>query len=439
MKKTLSLIIAIVMVAAMAVFPVSAASADLYVKAGGTGDGSSESNAFGSLTDAYNAAAAMTEDVTIHVVGTLDIQMAESVGSADTFIAPEHANTITITGGKLNDIQPKGWFWVLGGKTVIDNTEIATANGIFFITDFYDFTVGTGVTTTGKISVGATAANSSRHLDIFTKTYTGNARITLLSGTYGDVSIMRQNSKGVVINGSSIITIGGTAVVDNLVTARNMLATIENSTIILDGGKVNRFVGNCDRAAANLTAPTYVSGATGTFKVIVTKNFKIADSFNQENGSTFFGISGVTAATIAEADQETLIGKAEYILQIAPEVYDEVTAAADKVQTISFDSVVNKTHTAEDEQLPEIEPPVTEPPATEPPVSDTQPDDETKPDETTEPASSGTTPSGDVTTSGTSSSQEPSSSPVMLIVGIATVVVVIAAVVIIVVAKKKKK
>ncbi len=350
MKKTLCMIIAIVMVAAMAAFPASAASVDLYVKAGGTGDGSSESSAFGSLADAYTAAASKNGDVTIHVVGTVDLNFGTK-----TYIAPEHSNTITITGGKLNDVYTAGWFWVLGGKTVIENIEIATAKGIYFITDFYDFTVGTGVTTTGKFYVGVTASNASRHLDSDTKTYTGNAKITLLSGSYTDVSIMRQNSKGTKIVGSSTITIGGTAAVDNLVTARNMAnGTIDNSTIILDGGKVNRFLANCDRAAADLVKPDYFSGATGTFKVVVTKNFKIADSFKEENGSTFFGISGVTAAAATAEQQEALLGKGVFTLEIDSEVYDEVIAATDKIQSITFDTIEKKTASAGSDENPEV-------------------------------------------------------------------------------------
>ena len=120
MKKLLALILVALMVVPfgmLATTSVSAANTVMYVKAGGTGDGSTAAKAFGSIPDAVNAAAKKTEDVTIKLVGEVTLDLSES-----NYEEPVHSNKITVTG---NDANAKmiGKF-LMCGNTLISRKEL---------------------------------------------------------------------------------------------------------------------------------------------------------------------------------------------------------------------------------------------------------------------------------------------------------------------------
>ena len=97
MKKLFAILMAVCMLAGICAIPTLAADeAVVYLKAGGTGDGSSEANATGTLADAMAAAAAKTTDAKIQVVGTIELDVS------NTFSSPNHTNKIIITGKGTN-------------------------------------------------------------------------------------------------------------------------------------------------------------------------------------------------------------------------------------------------------------------------------------------------------------------------------------------------
>ena len=125
-------------------------------------------------------------------------------------------------------------------------------------------------------------------------------------------------------------------------------------------------------------------GVTGKFTVVVSDAFNLADSFNNNNTTTFFGISGPSIIVGADA----LLDKADYELQVAEGVWDAFNSAPDKVQLSSFDRVTKTAATTTD-------PVVTDAPATDAPATDT-PAQETTAAPATEPVPA-TTAGGDVT------------------------------------------
>ena len=130
---------------------VSAADTVLYVKDGGTGNGSSADNALPSLDAANQAAAALSSDVTIKFVGTVVLD-----GTAFTdyqYAEPAHANKITWTGADASaklvlKTDASARFYMLGGELCIKNLaiEIDGTKVMAIITNLHDLTVEEGVT-----------------------------------------------------------------------------------------------------------------------------------------------------------------------------------------------------------------------------------------------------------------------------------------------------
>ncbi len=319
MKKALTLCLALVFIFVMAAFPASAATKDLYVKDGGTGDGS-QASPFGTLEDAYAAAAALTDDVVIHLDGVTTVETGH-------FTAPAHTNAITLT-GTLKDAHTADWFFISGGPLTLKNLTIeAGAKNVFFLAGVNPFTVDEGVVTTlAKASIYGVGSVS-------TDITAGDVNITVKSGAFNDVAIFRASAPN-NIDGNGKITVSGTAEINNLVVARNCWRTINNAEIILEGGKVNRFVGNCDRTADKLLG-TDKTGVSGKFTLTVKSGFDFANSFNEKNTGTFFGISGSTVATSGK----DALSVAEYVLALDEAIYDTVKNNADKCQADSFDSI----------------------------------------------------------------------------------------------------
>ena len=291
----------------------------VYVKDGGTGDGS-QASPFGSLEDAYAAAAALTDDVVIHLDGVTTVETGH-------FTAPAHTNAITLT-GTLKDAHTADWFFISGGPLTLKNLTIeAGTRSVFFLAGVNPFTVDEGVVTTlakasvygvGSASAGITA---------------GDVNITVKSGAFNDVAIFRQGAPN-NIDGNGRITVSGTAEINNLVVARNSWKTITNAEIILEGGKVNRYAGNCDRTASTMLGENK-TGVSGKFTLTVKSGFDFANSFNETNTGIFFGISGSTVATSGK----DAVGVAEYVLMLDEAIYDTVKNNADKCQADSFDTI----------------------------------------------------------------------------------------------------
>ncbi len=364
MRKSVFLTVFSLLLAVLLCLPLAAANegsareagTDLYVKAGGNGDGSSEAKAFGTLQDAATKAATLDGDVTIHVVGAVDFDL----GGVNSYVMPEHSGTLTITGdgsGKINDINSVTHYWVLGGTTVFENITVGTTNSIFFITDLYDFTVGEGFVTDGSMAIYGTAGNESRHLD--GTTYTGTHSITVLSGYFTDLAICRQNNKGTYVNGGVTLTVGGRASIDVVGTTRGQFFGCDSSTIILDGGQVNRFVANADRPG--VTASNF-AGAKSC-RIVITENFDVSKSFT--GNPPYVGIYGVSAGDNSAAPKD--IPGLSVTLEIAEEVYEKVMGSG-VVHSATFSEI--KKGITEGGDSSESQPTVTEPTVTEPTVTE---------------------------------------------------------------------
>ncbi|MBQ7604536.1 MAG: hypothetical protein IJU75_06230 [Clostridia bacterium] len=316
-------------------------STPIWVKDGGTGDGMTKDSPLGTIQKALSAAAKLNGNVTINVIGTVPF----SFGGKVMYASPRHKSNVKFTGGTISFTADENSMWRMGGNVTFENVTFTTDKSFGFITDFYEFTFGDGVKTSGSIYVTVagtfngeqyTSAYSSRHFR--NGVYSGNAKITLRSGSFAEVEVFRTNALG-NISGSAVITIGGTASVGRLVTTRNARFTIDYTTVILDGGKITAFLADTDRQPLHLQQYRGF-GTSKTFRVMISKNFDISQSFNNDNTSdTFFGCSGLGAGTFSKAEANELFGDVRYILEVQDGAWNAVNGASDKIQKSTFTTV----------------------------------------------------------------------------------------------------
>ena len=343
MKRTLSFFLSALLCISLFVFaalPASAASMDLYVKEGGTGDGSSPDKALPTFDEAYRAAAELSDDVTIHII---DLVSFDLVAFGEF---PTHTNAITVTGDILDLTSTNNIFWSLGGEMIFENIELFLSARLLIRTNFHPLTFGEGVSLpSGQLIT--VCVTSRQTLDDFDgdNVCKKDAVVTLLSGDFNDVSVYRDNDNGKHIDGTVVFNVGGTATVNNLVVARNAYSTVKNVEFHISGGQINRFVGNCDLKNEKMQELDEIPGVTEKLTCSFSNGFLLENSFNLENTTTFFGISGPSVIVDAAMFLEKI--EAKFELQISENLYNDFVAAPDKVQLSSFDSVIKTTSTAD--------------------------------------------------------------------------------------------
>lgn len=341
MKKILAVILATLMMATLCTVFASADSySTVYLKAGGTGDGTTEEKAVGTLPDAMEKAAAFSTDAKIQVVGEVNFDLT------NYYTSPTHTNKIIITGkgtsGKLTvDTSNKNSaIWYLGGDTQFENIEIyATTNVFTFYTELNDlyFLEGVNVTSEARISIRAVGSSTENTFDGLA--YNANCKIILLSGKFNDVAAFAQNGTKGDLKGDVTLVFGGTAVANNLTVCRNAYGCVTNATLYIDGGVIDRFVGYTDKSKANMDTKGMIIGATEKFTIVVTDNFDPTNSFTIPVNGVQSGFSG---SSIYTADANAIVTSAyvgEYKINAEP-------AAAQKIGTTyynadSFDAAIS--------------------------------------------------------------------------------------------------
>lgn len=337
---------------------VSAADEVIYVKDGGTGDGSSEANAFGSLTDAVTAAAALTNDAEVVIVGEFYFDF-----STAAYSTPKHTNKITIR-GKDNTAKlsvKTGKVWSLGGELEICNLNIdLVKNTSFtFTTLFYPITFGEGLNVTNSVdttaekkylsvrSVGKTDTTNAKLWNATEEKFIGDSTITIKSGRFEDVVLFGQNGNDVTrtLDGTINLVVQGDPIINNLVVSRSANFVCTNANISLDGGTIGRFVGATDRKYTAGIVKYGPSGVTGTFILYITKNFDLAGQSaligTDESNTTEFvlALCGATAnKDYAGALDDANLGT--YVLKADAEVFNAVKAETVKINQATFDKVI---------------------------------------------------------------------------------------------------
>ena len=167
----------------------SAASGVVYVKDGGTGDGSSASSPLGSMLDAYNVLG--TDGGTIVVCGVCTVGV-QTDAADDIFYAPAHTGKVTVT-SKYNSVDYASKSgarldfydgYCFNGPAEFNNITLRACNdsvNCYFFGKYKDMTFGAGIKS--ELADGCT-----QYLSIIGGSYKSaknvTANITIKSGTW---------------------------------------------------------------------------------------------------------------------------------------------------------------------------------------------------------------------------------------------------------------
>lgn len=339
MKTRLITAIVLSLVLALSVIPaftVSAAENVVYVKDGGTGDGSAADKPLGKLYDAFTKLSVMKDGGTVVLVGNVTL--------TDLFEEPEHEGKITVTGlygGK--DYAPiinvaTTQHYKLNGDTTFEHLTFCLTGTWVMRARFHALEFGEGIVTTDIalrvipqfFVVGGDQGSAS---ELPTD---GDTNLIFRSGTFYEVIGMARAGAPSDYTGTANISVYGDTVIFKLAYAMRGTSAMNggNVSVLLDGGTILTWVTAGD---------TVTGGITGKTIITLTKNFDITKSFNDAgartlvdtNGRTVFnGISGASAFMEMVAD--TL--KGESFLYYDSSIYN-AEVFADKINTASFTKI----------------------------------------------------------------------------------------------------
>ncbi len=308
----------------------SSETAVVYLREGGTGDGSTEASPIGTLSAAMKAAAAYGVTAKIQVIGEYRMDFASGA-----FSSPSHTNLIVISGkgtyGKIYADTTNGDYakWYLNGDLQFEDIELGFFPWrLFFITQFHDLYMLDGITMTeGSNKIGIIPAISSTSKTFDGKKYNGDYKIVLLSGVYDAVTLFAQGGAKGDLAGGVTLVFGNTAEAWRIHVSHKIAKSVDRAHIYLDGGVVHTGVAYHD-IPKSTTDVSGVAGAREDFKITVTDNFDIENSFTvgfPSDPARFGGISG----TSVYLDGSACVGNealGSYTMEIETDVYDDVTA-----------------------------------------------------------------------------------------------------------------
>ncbi|MBQ7172300.1 MAG: hypothetical protein IJR89_08510 [Clostridia bacterium] len=437
-------------------FTASAAETVLYVKDGGTGDGTSEANAFGDFKTAFEAAADLSGDAKLIVVGTVPVPLTEY------FISPLYDHLITVVGKDdssiLYFINGKNQVFHFGGDAVIDDITLVAENPgdtIIFCANLRNVTFGPGFKSDALMSLRGTY----KHNGILSGEYGYNALMTEATADYtltvmggsnwNDIAGYAHNSAYGNLQGTVTINVGGGAKMNTICIARNARVTATNAVINIHDAVINRFVGATDRDPIQhlqyddaTKTVQYNSGVSGSLTVNVFSDFDASQSFTNLASSDLVvpGISGTSIYILSTRAPEKGLTDVEslgsHTLNIDAAVFD---AVIEHVQTVSFDSI-NKVNLGDTPAPVETQPVETQAPETKAPET-TAPETkapETKAPETKAPETKAPETKAPVDTTGAAAQEPDGGVPAFVWVILAAAAVAVAVVAVVLIKKKKK-
>lgn len=264
-------------ISALMLLAVSAANI-VYIKDGGTGDGSSPDNAVGTLTKAHNALDLSKDDATIVVCGPY-------TQSVNWVYSKEFEGTVTFTsvydGVDYRETADASYnigkyrFMCLGNNKFENLTFNCTDAYCLFVAQHYDITFGRGISIRGDQLLGTAIANSfsivggyQNDASLAVSESSKNTNITVLSGSKYYVVPFSRGIENGKFTGTANVTIGGTANVSVLhgsvahsdgVEIGNVKVTLQDSAVI------GNFYGCTDDITAKSYTFNYKGGTVENF------------------------------------------------------------------------------------------------------------------------------------------------------------------------------
>ena len=280
MKKLFGWIAALCLALALGALGAAAAdAATVYVKDGGTGDGSSAASPCGDLADAIRA---LPAGGTVVLVGDTSVAGSSAYdASVPAFVAPATSGTLTLTAtGGARLIFPDGSRYFCTGNTTFEDITFYNANKKTLVVAgrFFALRFGKGVVMSNiEVHVVGGMEHTNAKVTVPDDDYSRDAHVTLESGSFAEVTGLGRNTGKASFNpsytGAAYITVGGDATVDKVFGAFRWGSAAQNTArvyITLDGGAVTNFITACGSEKI-----TYTVDAT----VTLTENFDPAKYF----------------------------------------------------------------------------------------------------------------------------------------------------------------
>ena len=258
-KHALSFFLTAALLCALLALGALAADA-VYVKNGGTGDGSSAASPLGDLADAV---ALLKDGGTVVLCGEVSLSTSRACDASDPekpiFRMPA-SGKITLCGSYKGKnyggvlLSPVGCRMWLSADTTFENMTFTTEKEnayLFVVGCMHDMTFETGIKTAGGIKLqpigGMQHDNASMHLP--DRNYGDDVHITLKSGSFYEVNGFGRNvgnmGAGAPYSGTAYITVGGDAVVQKLIALFRYGAngfSDASAVVTLDGGSVTEYI-----------------------------------------------------------------------------------------------------------------------------------------------------------------------------------------------------
>lgn len=282
----------------------------VYLKNGGTGDGSTPETALGTLDAAY--AALGNGGGHIVICGTYTMTGA--------FVAPAHTGTVTITQkDATGDYTLAGSFFTggtgrryeVGGPTIFSNIKITTDNSasLLFVAHYHSFELGEGVVTSGF--------KGTQVADSLTIVGGNNADVVSAYQGTGDAHITVRSGSGILIAGLNRYTYGDHE---------------RNATIDIYGGTFGAIYGG--NINGNVGGSTEINIYGGTFTKPIDCGYGIGGSVALyiEDGD-FSACSSITG--LAGNATARIYNKYEYSLVPKMTEFDNITLLSRTVYVMS--------------------------------------------------------------------------------------------------------
>ncbi len=356
MKNLFKFIFLTVIISAMLLFAASAADNVVFLKDGGTGDGTSAETPVGTLAKAF-IKLNLEKDATIVICGPF-------TQSADFAHGALYGGSITFTSVYDGvDYRENGAVWQFNstryacyGTTVFENIDFVSLGGYYRIVGQHNaVTLGNGISISGEGLAGTTLATSFAILGGYEKGFgggltldNGDVNITVLSGTYLYIVPFSHNTRGTYL-GNANVYIGGSADVYRLLAgATYNSVALGDVHITLDGeADVHLLYGSV--GPVNLNSFEF-EWRSGTFQTFTPLNGE-SSAFNVANAKVL-RITDTKAATMHHA---ALAAKFDTVVTdkdtaVAPDFISEEESALISLRGSDF-TAVNFSQASEKTQI----------------------------------------------------------------------------------------
>lgn len=337
MKKTAILLILFALCLCLSI---AAAADTVYLRDGGSGDGSSADAPLGDLADAI---AALPYGGTVVLVGDCSLGTSYAYdASVPAFVSPAADGVITITGkdfgGRL--LCPDGSRFFCSANTVFEHLTFR-GNGKTFVMAgrFFDVTIGEGCKMDAiEMHLIGGMEHTNATVTVPDDDYTKDTHVTVLSGTIAELTGLGRNVArrvGANYSGTAYITVGGDAKVGRLFGAyRWGSKTVTGGAVVLtlDGGSVTNYVTGCgsEEVAYNVDVTVRIT------ENMRPENYFTAVTPGWGDNNAFMGLTGGALYNTA-----TNYGYTVLDIAAAPQISEEWLNTYVCVE--SFSSITGKT------------------------------------------------------------------------------------------------